>query len=88
MLVLTRKAGQEIIIDDTIRVMVTSVGDGRVKLGISAPPHIKVDRAMLHHPQAAAELDLVMRVARDPIEQGTAQLGRVVVVEGVDHEMV
>ena len=47
---------------------------------------IKVDRAMLHHPQAAAELDLVMRVARDPVEQGTSQLGRAVIVEGVDNE--
>ncbi len=47
---------------------------------------IKVDRAMLHHPQAAAELDLVMRVARDPVEQGTAHIGRVVIVEGVDDE--
>ena len=38
------KTGQEIIIDGGIRVTVTSIGDGRVKIGISAPPHIKVDR--------------------------------------------
>lgn len=44
MLVLTRKSGQEIIIDGDIRVTVTSIGDGRVKIGISAPPHVKVDR--------------------------------------------
>ena len=47
---------------------------------------IKVDRTMLHHPQAAAELALVMQVARDPVERGTTHIGRVVIVEGVDDE--
>jgi carbon storage regulator len=45
MLVLTRKTGQEIVIDGEIHITVSSIGDGRVKIGISAPPHIKVDRA-------------------------------------------
>lgn len=47
---------------------------------------IKVDRTMLHHPQAAAELALVMQVARDPVERGATHIGRVVIVEGVDDE--
>jgi EAL domain-containing protein (putative c-di-GMP-specific phosphodiesterase class I) len=47
---------------------------------------IKVDRQMLHHPQAAAELALVMQVARDPVERGATHIGRVVIVEGVDDE--
>jgi carbon storage regulator len=45
MLVLTRKAGQEIVIAGEIRITVSSIGDGRVKIGIAAPAHIKVDRA-------------------------------------------
>ncbi|MCE9567372.1 MAG: carbon storage regulator CsrA [Planctomycetes bacterium] len=45
MLVLTRKTGEEIIIGDDIRITVTSIGEGRVKIGISAPPYIKVNRA-------------------------------------------
>jgi carbon storage regulator len=44
MLVLTRKTGQEIIIDGNIRITVTSCGDGRVKLGIEAPRDVRVDR--------------------------------------------
>jgi carbon storage regulator len=45
MLVLTRKTGQQIVIDGNIRITVTSCGDGRVKLGIEAPRNVRVDRA-------------------------------------------
>jgi carbon storage regulator len=57
MLVLTRKTGQEIVIDGDIRITVTSIGDGRVKLGISAPSHVKVDRAEVAARIAAEEAD-------------------------------
>lgn len=49
MLVLTRKAGEEIIIGNNIRITVTAIGEGRVKLGISAPQHIRVDRSEVAH---------------------------------------
>jgi carbon storage regulator len=58
MLVLTRKTGQEIVIDGDIRITVASIGDGRVKIGISAPPHIKVDRAEVAARIAAEEADV------------------------------
>jgi carbon storage regulator len=45
MLVLTRKVGEEIVIGDTIRVTLVEVGPGRVKIGISAPREMSVDRA-------------------------------------------
>jgi carbon storage regulator len=45
MLVLTRKTGQEIIIDGDIHITVTAISGERVKIGISAPSQIKVDRA-------------------------------------------
>ncbi|HYH65284.1 MAG TPA: carbon storage regulator [Urbifossiella sp.] len=57
MLVLTRKTGQEIIIDGDIRVTVTSISDGRVKIGISAPSHIKVDRGEVAARIAAEEAE-------------------------------
>ena len=43
MLVLTRKTGEEIIIDGNIRLTFTIKGD-KVKVGIDAPAHIRVDR--------------------------------------------
>ena len=45
MLVLTRKPGEEIVIDGHIRVTVTAIKGGKVRLGISAPPDVIVDRA-------------------------------------------
>lgn len=47
---------------------------------------IKVDRAVLHHPLALDELDLVVRVARYASDLGHASSPRVVVVEGFDEE--
>ncbi len=43
MLVLTRKSGEEIIIDGNIRLTFTVKGD-KVKVGIDAPAHIRIDR--------------------------------------------
>jgi carbon storage regulator len=63
MLVLTRKTGEQIIIDGDICITVTSCGDGRVKLGISAPSHIKIDRAELAARTAAEETECVLELA-------------------------
>ena len=48
MLVLSRRVGEEIVIDGGIRVTVVSVQGERVRLGIKAPPHVVVDRAEIH----------------------------------------
>jgi carbon storage regulator CsrA len=47
-LVLTRKPNEEIIIGDNIRITVVEVAPGRVKIGISAPKSVRVDRAEIH----------------------------------------
>jgi len=44
MLVLGRKKGESIIIDDQIEIIVTSVEGETVKLGIQAPKHITIHR--------------------------------------------
>lgn len=44
MLVLTRRIGQEIIIGDDIRITLLEVRGQQVRVGISAPPAIRVDR--------------------------------------------
>jgi carbon storage regulator len=48
MLVLTRKAGECIVIDGCITVTVTAVDGNKVRIGISAPPEVRVDRAEIH----------------------------------------
>jgi carbon storage regulator len=44
MLVLTRRIGEEIVINGDIVVTITAVQGERVRVGISAPPFVPVDR--------------------------------------------
>ncbi len=48
MLVLTRRPSESVIIGHNIKITVVSVGPGRVKLGIEAPPEIRIDRKEIH----------------------------------------
>jgi carbon storage regulator len=48
MLVLSRKANEAIIINDSIRVTVLGIKGDRVRLGIEAPREVTVDRAEVH----------------------------------------
>ena len=59
MLVLTRRIGEQIVIGDSIRVTVTAVHGDRVRLGITAPASIRVDRKEVHdrYMAFAAEAD-------------------------------
>jgi len=48
MLVLTRKLGENIRIGDSVKITVLEVRSGQVKLGIEAPPEIKVHREEIY----------------------------------------
>jgi carbon storage regulator len=48
MLVLSRKVGEQIVIDGCITVTVVSVDRNKVRLGITAPPEVRVDREEIH----------------------------------------
>jgi carbon storage regulator len=47
MLVLSRKVGESILISESIRVTVVQAANGRIRLGIEAPPEVKVLREEL-----------------------------------------
>jgi len=58
MLVLSRKVGEKIYINDNISVMVTEIGENKVRLGISAPSDVPVFRQeVLAKPPARANAD-------------------------------
>jgi carbon storage regulator len=59
MLVLTRRLGEKVIIDGNIVVTVVAVEGTHVRLGIDAPPHVRVDRKEIHERRhrPAAERD-------------------------------
>jgi carbon storage regulator len=48
MLVLTRKLGEKIVIDDNVVISILSIDGNKVRLGVQAPPSIRVDRAEVH----------------------------------------
>ncbi|MEO2087999.1 MAG: carbon storage regulator [Gemmataceae bacterium] len=62
MLVLTRKTNEEIIIGHDIRITIVEVAPGRVKIGITAPRHVKVDRAEIHELKKAEQETVVAQV--------------------------
>lgn len=49
MLVLTRKLGETIAIDDHIKIMVVQIKGKQVRLGITAPSDTKVHREEVYH---------------------------------------
>jgi carbon storage regulator len=48
MLVLTRKVGETLVIGGKIRVVVVAVQGEKIRLGIEAPPTVRVDRLEVH----------------------------------------
>jgi carbon storage regulator len=67
MLVLTRRAGERILVGSNIWVTVVSVERGKVRLGIEAPPDVVVLRQELFESRAArsAALPVPMVVTAD-----------------------
>jgi len=48
MLVLSRKVGEQIIIDDHIRVTVVAINGNNVRLGFSAPDNVAIHREEIY----------------------------------------
>ncbi len=69
MLVLTRRPGESIVIGNGIKITVVNIGPGRVKIGVEAPPSVRVDRAEIHarilHEKATDVLEAVSAHASD-----------------------
>ncbi len=65
MLVLTRRVGEEIVIDGDIRITVTAVEGERVRIGVTAPESVRVDRREVHlrRNEFAAESQRALAVA-------------------------
>lgn len=55
MLVLRRRVGERVMIGDSIEVVVLQVRGGKVRLGFSAPPAVRVDRQEARKRRAGEE---------------------------------
>jgi carbon storage regulator len=49
MLVLSRKSGQSIVIGDSVTVTVLETTKKTIRLGIQAPPHVRIFRQEVQH---------------------------------------
>jgi carbon storage regulator len=58
MLVLTRCSGETIVIGDNIRITVADIRGDRVRLGITAPEQVRVDRGEVHERRMASDAAL------------------------------
>ncbi len=56
MLVLTRRPKEKITIAGNITITVVALEGGKVKLGIDAPPEVRIDREEIHQAIRAAGL--------------------------------
>ena len=48
MLVLTRRLGESIVVDGDIRITIVSINGGKVRVAVSAPPEVAVNRLEVH----------------------------------------
>jgi carbon storage regulator len=53
MLVLTRRLGEEIVIDGNISVSIMAIQGNKVRVGIAAPDSVTVDRREVHERRLA-----------------------------------
>jgi carbon storage regulator len=59
MLVLTRKVGEALIVDDNIRITVVGILGDKVRLGVVAPEEVIVDRQEIHEKRKNSLIDWV-----------------------------
>ena len=64
MLVLTRRVGEEIVIDGGICIKILAIDRGRVRIGIIAPAYVRVDRQEIHERRAEFDAEPACKVAR------------------------
>jgi carbon storage regulator len=82
MLVLTRRPGEAIVIASNIKITVVSAGPGRVKIGIDAPPNVRIHRQELLPIEPCMDGDVLSGLGEGELTTTDAQ--NTVVVHGPD----
>ena len=55
MLVLTRRIGEQLVIDENIVLTIVAIEGNKIRLGIAAPSAVRVDREEVHRRRIAQE---------------------------------
>jgi carbon storage regulator len=61
MLVLTRRIGEQLVIDGNIVVTIVAIEGNKIRLGVQAPPAIRVDREEVHARRLADQTGTAVR---------------------------
>ena len=72
MLVLSRRLGEQIVIGGDIRIQVVAIQGNKVRIGITAPPGIRVDREEI---RKRLQVRTAVRTPVGPAEKLRANLG-------------
>ncbi len=87
MLVLTRRPDESIVIGNNIKITIVSVGPGRVKIGIEAPPSVRIDRQEIHE-KIERSADVLATISAAPLDSQTTLCGQApdtaVIVRGTE----
>ena len=67
MLILTRKMGESILIGDDIEVVITSIDQNKVRVGIKSPPQIPIYREELYR-RIQAENRAAAAIGKDELD--------------------
>ena len=67
MLILTRKMGESILIGDDIEVVITSIDQNKVRVGIKSPPQIPIYREELYR-RIQAENRAAAGIGKDELD--------------------
>ena len=73
MLVLTRKTGQKLIIDNNIEIMVLETRGESVKIGIQAPKNISIYREEIYEEIKKANLEAQSQASAGDLDQALSQ---------------
>ncbi len=84
MLVLTRRIGEEIVIANNIRVKIVSIKGDRIRIGITAPDNVTVDRAEVHN----RRMEFVEVPVHAMADADTVQLGELANQSASDETLV
>ena len=57
MLVLTRRLGESIVVDGNIRVTIVSINGSKVRVAVTAPPEVSVNRLEVHERIRAGQIN-------------------------------
>jgi len=64
MLVLTRRVGEEIVINNDTVVTILALEGNKIRIGVEAPPEVRVDRKEVHDKRVAEAAQTEMIAAQ------------------------